>query len=389
MDQTTAVMKDALDRVTKKQKLHHSVSLDVIDLVCDTIQDTLSRIQLGNNDGVEPESVLAELRQKLDALLPTIQLKRSQKETKLGLDKLVKTFESFYHRDISLACRNIGFDIRLVNKILIQHCYREGLFEVGDCLVKEAGEEEETEVRSQSVEIKQIIESMKLRNIEPAMRWVSANRGKLKEKSSEMEFKLVSLKYCNMLREGNRDDAMKYARTHLTRYCSGHLREIQKLVTCQIWIGKLDKCPYAEMVSPSCWDKITKELIREYYHLLDQPSRSPLTVALSAGLESLPTLLKLVDVMAPLKKEEWEEMKQVPVPLELGNELQFHSVFVCPVSRDESCSKENPPMMMMPCRHVISMQSVIRLSKNCASRRFKCPYCSAQTSSPACRQLFF
>ncbi|EOA27293.1 hypothetical protein CARUB_v10023412mg [Capsella rubella] len=382
----TAVVKDAFDRVTKKQKLYHSVSLDVIDLVCEGIQDTLRRIQL-EEDGVEPELVLAELRRKLDAIYPIIQLKKSHKETKGSLSKLVKVLETCYHPDISLACRTIGFDIALVNKILIQHCYREGLFEVGDCLVKEAGGEEEAEVRSQSFEIKEIIESMKLRNIEPAMRWISANSGKLKEMGSKLEFNVVTLKYCDMLREGKRDDAMKYARTHFPRYGSLHVREIQKLMTCQIWIGELDKSPYAEIVSPSCWDKVTKELLREYYHLHDQPSKSPLAVALSAGLESLPTLLKLVDVMA-LKKEEWEAMEHLPVPLELGKEYQYHSVFVCSVSRDES-SKENPPMMMMPCRHVISKKSMTRLSKNCSDRRFKCPYCPATTSSQACRQLFF
>lgn len=382
----TAIVKDEFDRVTKKQKLYHSVSQDVIDLVCDGIQDTLSRIQLDNN-GVESESsVLVELRRKLDALFPIIQLKRSQKETKLSLTKLVKVLENLYHPDISLACRSIGFDIHLVNKILIQHCYREGLFDVGDCLVKEAGEEEETDVRSQSFEIKQIIESMKLRNIEPAMRWIFANRDKLKQKGSKLEFKLITLKYSDMLREGNRDATMKYARTHFPQYSSLHLQEIQKLVTCQLWIGELDKSPYAEMVSPSCWDKITKELINEYYHLLNQPLNSPLTVALSAGLESLPTLLKLVDVMA-LKKQEWQAMKQLPVPLELGNEFQFHSIFVCPVSRDQS-SQENPPMMM-PCGHVISKQSMMRLSKNCANRRFKCPYCLVETSATTCTQLFF
>lgn len=90
MDVTgTVTVRDAFDRVSKKQKLYHSVTQDVIDLVCDGIQDTLTRIQLGNDDGVEPESVLTELRRKLDALLPIIQLQKSHKETKWSLSKLV------------------------------------------------------------------------------------------------------------------------------------------------------------------------------------------------------------------------------------------------------------------------------------------------------------
>jgi len=386
MDVTgTVTVRDAFDRVSKKQKLYHSVTQDVIDLVCDGIQDTLTRIQLGNDDGVEPESVLTELRRKLDALLPIIQLQKSQMETKWSLSKLVKLLEVSYHPDISLACFSVDFDINLVNKILIHHCYREGLFDVGDCLVKEAGREEETEVRSQFLEFHQIVDSLKLRNIEPAMRWIFANRGKLKQKSSKLEFKLLSLKYCDILREGKSDDALEYARTHFTQYPL-HFKEIQKLITCLLWIGNFEKSPYAEIVSPSCWDKVTKELIMEYHHLLDQPINSPLKVALSAGYDSLPSLLKLVHLMA-LTKQEWQAMKQLPVPLELGNEYKFHSAFVCPVSRDQS-SEENPPMQL-PCGHVISKQSMMRLSKNCAFRTFKCPYCPAETLASACRQLYF
>ncbi|KAL1196266.1 RMD5-like protein [Cardamine amara subsp. amara] len=381
-----ATVKDSLDRVTKKQKLYYSVSQDVIDLVRDGIEETLNRILLVN-DGVEHESVLTELRRKLDALLPFIRLQRSQKKTNLCLGRFGKILESSYQPDISRACRSIDFDIRLVNKILIHHFYRQGLFEVGDCLIKETGEEEEPELRSQSLEIHQLTESMKHRNIEPALRWISANREKLKHNGSKLELKLISLKFCDMVREGNQSDAMKYARTHFPPlYDSLNGKEIQKLMVCVVWMGSLERCPYAEMVSPSRLDNVTNMLIKEYHHLLDQPSNSPLTVALSAGLESLPTLLKLVDVMA-LKKQEWQAMKQHPVPMDLGNEFQFHSVFVCPVSRDQS-SEDNPPMMM-PCRHVISKQSITRLSKNCPYRRFKCPCCPAATSAAACRQLYF
>jgi len=54
-------------------------------------------------------------------------------------------------------------------------------------------------------------------------------------------------------------------------------------------------------------------------------------VAIAAGVEGLPTLLKLAHVMSA-KKQEWLGMKQLPVPVELGKEFQFHSIFVCPVS---------------------------------------------------------
>ena len=79
-------------------------------------------------------------------------------------------------------------------------------------------------------------------------------------------------------------------------------------------------------------------------------------------------------------------MKQLPVPVDLGKEFQFHSIFVCPVSRDQA-SEENPPMLLL-CGHVLCKQSISKLSKS-STRTFKCPYCPLQASAAQCRQIYF
>ena len=43
-------------------------------------------------------------------------------------------------------------------------------------------------------------------------------------------------------------------------------------------------------------------------------------------------------------------MTQLPVEVELGREFTFHSVFACPVARDQS-TPDNPPMIL-PCGRV-------------------------------------
>ena len=64
--------------------------------------------------------------------------------------------------------------------------------------------------------------------------------------------------------------------------------------------------------------------------------------------------------------------EELPVELELGQEFVFHSIFACPVSRDQS-TPENPPTML-PCGHVLCKQSVVKIAKG-TTRTFKCPYC--------------
>jgi hypothetical protein len=79
-------------------------------------------------------------------------------------------------------------------------------------------------------------------------------------------------------------------------------------------------------------------------------------------------------------------MKQLPVPVELDREFQFHSIFVCPVLKEQS-TDENPPMLMQ-CGHVLCKQSINKMSKN-GSKTFKCPYCPSDIDSTQCRQLHF
>ena len=50
---------------------------------------------------------------------------------------------------------------------------------------------------------------------------------------------------------------------------------------------------------------------------------------------------------------------QIEIPLPAEN--RYHSVFACPVSKDQS-TEQNPPMMMS-CGHVVSKDSLQKLSK--------------------------
>ncbi|KAK8629795.1 hypothetical protein V6N13_078623 [Hibiscus sabdariffa] len=382
-------VRDAFDRVVKKQKLSSSKSQDIVDQVGHEIEQALAKIK-AINDPVSPvdlKSILSELKLKLNTVGPLNQLEGLQKERNINLSKYPKLLEKSFNPDISNAYRNVDFDFHIVNQIVANHFYQQGLFDLGDSLVDEAGEPEAIAVRSHFLEMYQVLEALKVKDLEPALNWIAVNREKLSQNGScsSLELKLHRLQFVEIVKKGTKADALSYARTHLAPFASLHMNEIQKLVVCIIWVGKLDSCPHAELMAPTLWEEFTKEIMEQFYSLAGQSHRSPLNVAIAAGVEGLPTLLKLVNVMAA-KRQEWQEMKQLPVPVELGKELQFHSIFVCPVSREQD-SEENPPMLM-PCLHVLCNQSIMKLSKS-SSRTFKCPYCPTQVSAAQCRQLYF
>ncbi|CAI8591327.1 unnamed protein product [Vicia faba] len=380
-------IKDAFDRVAKKQKLCSSKSQETVDQVGHEIEQALATLQSPQGPSIpaDQKSVLTELKSKLSAIGSLQQLEGPHKELNSSLAKYQKLLEKSLNTDISKAYRNVEFDTHIINQIIASHFYRLGLFDLGDNFINEAGEPNATVLRSQFLEMHQVIEAMRGRNLQPALTWVSANSEKLAQIGSNLELKVHTLQYVEVVQNGTQADALKYSRTYLARFAETHKDDFQKLMGCLMYIKRLQNSPYSELLSPIHWETTTEELARQFCSLMGHSYENPLSMVFAAGVEGLPTLLKLANVMAA-KKQEWQEMKQLPVPVELGKEFQFHSIFVCPVSRDQG-SEENPPMLL-PCLHVLCKQSILKLSKN-STRTFKCPYCPAETTVTHCRQVYF
>ena len=76
---------------------------------------------------------------------------------------------------------------------------------------------------------------------------------------------------------------------------------------------------------------------------------------------------------------EWTSNNELPVEIHLRDQVKFHSVFSCPVSK-EPATLQNPPMVI-PCGHVISKEALKRLVKGGqATSKFKCPYCPSEAT---------
>ena len=383
-----STIKDAFDRVTKKQKLSCSKTQEAIDQIRQEIESVLDTLQSANNTDHELDykTVLNELKASLLKIAPLSQMEGTQKELNLALTKYGKLHEKHFNPDISKAYRNVDIDIHTLNQIIANHFYRQGLFEIGDHFMSVVGELESAAImKSPFLEMYQILEAMQNLNLEPALNWAATNGDKLAQSGSDIVLKLNSMQFVKILQNGSREEALHYARTHLSPFATSHMTDIQKLMGCLLWTGKLDRSPYHALLSASNWDKLAEELKRQFCNLLGQSYNSPLSVTVAAGVQVLPPLLKFMNVMAG-KKHEWQSMNQLPVLVELDREFQFHSIFVCPVSKEQA-TEDNPPMLMS-CGHVLCKQSILKMSKN-STKMFKCPYCPFDIDAAQCKQLYF
>lgn len=383
-----STIKDAFDRVTKKQKLSCSKTQEAIDQIRQEIESVLDTLQSANNTDHELDykTVLNELKASFLLIAPLSQMEGTQKELNVALTKYGKLLEKHFNPDISKAYRNIDIDRHTLNQIIANHFYHQGLFEIGDHFMSVVGEPESAAImKFPFVEMYQILEAMQNLNLEPALNWAATNGDKLAQSGSDIVLKLNSMQFVKILQNGSREEALHYARMHLSPFATSHMTDIQKLMGCLLWTGKLDRSPYHALLSASNWDKLAEELKRQFCNLLGQSYNSPLSVTVAAGVQVLPPLLKFMNVMAG-KKNEWQSMNQLPVLVELDREFQFHSIFVCPVSKEQA-TEDNPPMLMS-CGHVLCKQSILKMSKN-STKVFKCPYCPFDIDAAQCKQLYF
>lgn len=130
---------------------------------------------------------------------------------------------------------------------------------------------------------------------------------------------------------------------------------------------------YASILRGDDWDEIKELFVKESERILEVPTRNPLFEVFRAGVLTYPQFIQFADCF---RKDEARE-ENVGVSLALPDDFNYHSLIVCPVSK-EVCTPDNPPVMLT-CGHVISDASAKKLGQAFndfgAAKKFKCPVC--------------
>ncbi|KAG0200129.1 hypothetical protein BGX28_006709 [Mortierella sp. GBA30] len=251
---------------------------------------------------------------------------------------------------------------------------------------KEAGLEVPDSIRHEFMEMFDIVAALKENNLEPALQWATRHRSGLEKRSSTLEFKLHRQRYLQLLESGQIQDAIAYARKNFGYFGNRHTQDILRLMCCIIYMDHIKTSPYADLMAPNANADIQHMFTRDFCSLIGLSCDSPLYVSVTVGTQAMPTMIKMASIMKA-KKTEWSQQSELPVEINLSDETKFHSIFVCPVSKEQA-SEENPPMMMA-CGHVICKESLQKLCRGSNSLKFKCPYCPAESMALQAKSVFF
>jgi len=267
---------------------------------------------------------------------------------------------------------------------IVSHFIRTGAFNVAETFLKESDMGAPEELRRQFVDMHRILTALRNQDVQPALEWAIAHRENLRSRSSPLEFHIHRSQYLRiLLSHPTPHAALRYSRRNFPPLHASHASEIQRLLGAVAFIPNLASL-YPDFVSPTIHTDVEAMFAREYCAMMGMSREVPLRVVGDiGGGGALARIEKGKKVMRD-RRSEWSQTDELPIEIPLPPRNRYHSIFACPVSKEQS-TELNPPKMLQ-CGHVLAQDSLRKLDKGAG--RIKCPYCPVESTKDAL-QVFF
>lgn len=398
MDSLLAVEKEVEKAFDSFDSFYQGVD-DEMDKLLDMVSKNMNDILRNENDQVINVNVIAYVQQCKEQIRDFVK-KYSDKHKDLhgSISKIGKVIDKNFIPDFGNLPQHNIIDTNekklLLHQVICEHLYRNGHIDVSDCLIKEAElNEQEAEFKKKPfIKMNYILKKLKEKEVAPALEWCSQNAEKLRENNSFLEFNLHRLNFIKLIQQGSKKqiDALCYSRKFqpFGYKCS---REIQKLMTSLLYVSTgLENSPYSAYLNSELWDDIEEEFIKNACKLMGLSIECPLNICIHAGCKALPALINIVQVMQQTQVGHILSKDELPIEIDIGPNCRYHSVFTCPILRQQSTDL-NPPMKLI-CGHVISKDALNKLNstgKYVNNKLLKCPYCPIEQTPSDAKHLLF
>jgi hypothetical protein len=194
-------------------------------------------------------------------------------------------------------------------------------------------------------------------------RWATENKPFLVSRSSSLEFDLHRAQYIHLLLTSTSPvTALTYVREQLCAFQPTHPTELTRLLGALAYLpaSRLRTSPYADLLADESRSILIDTFAALWCASARLPRASPLRVVADLGPAALARIEKGKKVLGV--RAGWGAREELPIEIPLPPQNRYHSVFTCPVSKEQA-TERNPPMML-GCGHVICSESLGRLAKS-------------------------
>jgi len=404
----------ALEEKEKTSFEEMDTLLDSIDTLINETNNELSEDK--NKDESMTKDILSKKENELRKLKLIPKVNRicnsyyhKYKELNKKVDENIKGVNYLNNKNLIKFIGNV--DEKLIKELIVEHLIRKGNVKTVQRYLEESKLELDTLTKDIMIfqEYYDIINDLNNNKIKKLYDWCTKNRDILlkntenikgnKGKDENMEnkdiyFECVKYSYNLLLEDDSKtvEDCVEFTRKHFKPFISdkNYIKEISKLMT-KLLFKKIDKEKSEINTESKIEEKnkgegnkegleFIKNLFIEKFLKLNHKSRDDtLNTILLAGRYVLPQVVESEEKLAKDKDkkniEVDKEKNQLMYSLELPEELIFHDIFVCPVSK-EIASADNPPIRLN-CGHCICKNSFDKIEKSgVRHNQIKCPICT-------------
>ncbi len=413
------IEKSIIDLEEKETKTFEEMD-GLLDSIDNLINDTNNKLSEENNkDESKTRDILSNKETELRKLKLIPKVNRicnsyyhKYKELNKKIDDNIKGANYLNNKNLAKFIGNI--DEQLIKEIIVDHLIRKGNVNTAQKYIEES--KLDSSQLSKDIMIFQeyydIINDLDNHKISKLYEWCIKNKSILlknideicnnekKEEENEKEnkniyFECVKYNYILLLEDSTKtvQDCVEFSRKHFKPFISNKncLKEISKLMSRLLFKNtkkeeneknseiKTENNKYSKIDLEKGWDFIKNLFIDTFLKLNHKTKDDTLNTVLLAGRYVLPQVVEAEEKLAKDKDkknvEVDKEKNQLMYSMELPEELIFHNIFVCPVSKEIS-SAENEPIRLN-CGHCICKNSFDKIEKTgTRHNQIKCPICN-------------
>ena len=316
------------------------------------------------------------------------------KEVNKIIDENIKGMNYLNNENLTKFIGNI--DEKLIKEMIVDHLIRKGNVRTVQKYIEESKFEASKLTKDIVLfqEYYDIINDLNNKKINKLYDWCiknkdillknieGSNSSKNKEENENIEkniyFECVKYNYILYLEDNSKSvkDCVEFSRKHFKPFISNKncKKEISKLM-----LKTLDrKNVNLNEKKEDEWELLKDLFIDTFLKLNNKTKDDTLSIILLAGRYVLPQIVESEEKLMNDKDKNMEiekDKNQLMYSLELPEELIFHNVFVCPISK-EIATAENPPIRLN-CGHCICKNSFEKIEKTgTRHNQIKCPICT-------------